>query len=315
MGAPEGVVAALQHASEVKSNFDAATEALRALRNLSACAAARPRLMACEAHTAVLAAVRKRLTSRGSTTISAVSALGCATLRNLAVSPEHRAALMAAGASDVALQILRSCSASSRPVTGMSISKEAVWSACSLLMGLSFEPANRPALLLANVAADAIRAMRRYRSDTRIAWAVAGLLLKLAEACAVRGAAAVKAVAAQLPLLEEGIGAALAMHGAEDARIARAAVAAVLPLITARAARGDSAAVPAALIDAVRLTMATHELKLGEGDADASASAGAGAGEGSPASSTGSGAGRGASRTVVSLCRIALAAYDAVSSR
>lgn len=157
---------------------------------------------------------------------------------------------MAAGAPDVALLSLRSphCTAA------------AAWAACGLLMALAFEPANCEALLRGDASAECIKAVRRYPKNRNIGWAVAGLLLKLVQACKGSAAAAADCFAASyLLLLEEGVGAALAMHAATDARVARAAVAAVSGIAAARAACGETG--PAALMDSVRATLAACEAR------------------------------------------------------
>lgn len=241
MGAGEALVATLLPATQQstlhRDDRGTVLPALLACRNSAAHSGARPRLVAAGCAHALVSALRvhssvllpRKIAHERCKLLEA----GCAALRNLAASPEHRAAVMAAGGCDAALLSLRS------PHCDV----EAAWAACGLLTSLACEPANCAVLLRAGGAAEeAVRALCRFPSETRTGWAVAGLLLRLAEACAIgltgpaadavaeggaeAGASAASALssaylAARLPLLEEGVGAALAMHGAADARVAQ----------------------------------------------------------------------------------------------
>lgn len=303
MGAGEAVVALLGPSGEA-AEARASYEAVRVLRNVAASAAARPKLMACGAPATLIGALNKLLALKPESPAAhaELCQLGCGALRNLAASPENRAVLMAAGACSIGIKVLRSSSSAEAEVT---------WAACGLLMALASEPCSCEAMLRADAASELITAMRRFPADTRIGWAVAGVLLKLAEACvaatahsvasggastaaaggAADGALAGGDVASYLPLLEEGAAVALTLHGAADARIARTAVSAVKQLKAAAAARG--AEVSAALLDAVRATVVAHKSTV-----TAAAASGAGGVSG--------GSDQQPSAGVVTLCRAVL---------
>lgn len=266
-----------------------------ALRNIAAWRSATSRLMTDGAAQAEVEALRTHLAAvtvcdseseRGDVDDAkracarVLCCYACGALRNLAASPENRLPLMAAGACDAALLALRSPHCDGK----------GAWAACGLLVGLAFEPANCEQMLRAGVAEEAIAAMRKHPADSNIGWAVSGVLLKLAAACAdsLLSAAAVPAESASassgvstgimsadacggsdclsdtlfsgyLPLLQEGVGAALAMHGSTDARVALAAVTAVRELATATASAVLDLVLPERLRDAVRATLTAHE--------------------------------------------------------
>lgn len=252
MGACELLAPIIGPAGHAITEPALAGDLVHAVRNLAAFGGARPRLMASGAPAAVLVLMRKFLVKQPKAAaeklpLQFLCVVGCGALRNLAVAPEHRAALTAAGACSAALMVLRHRYSDA----------DAALAACSLRMALAFEPANGEPLLTADAASEAIKAMRRYPRDARIGWAVAGLLLKLANAV---GSATGRDSASYLPLLVEGVGAALAMHGAADARVARAAVTAVSALKTA----SGGAELPAALLESVRSVLAAHEVLAGE---------------------------------------------------
>lgn len=274
-------------------------EALTALRNLASHAPLRPQLLAAGVPAATCAAMRKQLARKGGDVQypeyqALVYDSACATLRNLAASPEGRAAVAAAGACDVAVAAMRFVRRADLRSDTAEVG--ATWAACGLLTSLAFEPATCAALLRADAAGTSVTAMRKFPQDSRIGWAVAGLLLKLAQweastveagdrpprgagagaegaAAAVGGAGSradrAGAGADHLPLLEEGVGEALALHGATDVRVARAAVAAAQRLRRVRAARGED--LPEAVMDALRATAAAHEAAAASGKKRAAA--------------------------------------------
>lgn len=234
-----------------------AVAAITVLRNIAASPEARPALMKCAAPAAVIASVRFFLRNAASSAAAvaqrnALCAASCSMLRNLAAGPEYRAALAAAGACD----LVRSAVSLERS------SSEAVLAACGLLFGLACELVNCRPLLENGFATDCLAVLQRFPSGSPIGWAVSGVMLRFASACAASRAGAGDAddcwAVQFMPLLQEASHAALARHGATDARVASAAVAAVQQL--AEAARGTAFRLSASLVDAVRATLAAHEL-------------------------------------------------------
>lgn len=242
-----------------------ATLALEVLRNISACREARSSLMPCFADAAAANALKAfhppaRASKCKLAEWNRMCVAGCGLLRNL-VSTENIFAIWVAGAYDVARLTLRS----------PSCTLEAAAAACGLLFGLACQPGCREDMLQADAAAIALTTMRKHPADRFIGWAVSGLLLKLAHWCAEQAAKSCGFEAAGgagsssdssarwLPLLQEGVGAALSMHGAADARVACAAVAAAQVLARTSAALSLAPCVPEPLLAAVRATWVAHE--------------------------------------------------------
>lgn len=259
MGAAEAIVGVMGPSGQL-GDAELAQSALLSLRNLAACAPARRRMVAAGVAAAAVGAMQKYLAAKRCSELANLCAAGCGLLRNLSATAECRAELMAAGALSAALKILRSPSCAGAAVA---------WPICALLFGLACEPVLCEPMLRADAAADAIRAMRTYPTDRRIGWAVSGLLLRCAQACAASNVEGEHSAARFLSLLQEGVGAALSMHGAADARAACAAVAAAQSLAAASAVRGKP--LPKALISAVRSTLAAHEPLAAKGGAKADA--------------------------------------------
>lgn len=198
----------------------AATAGLLALRSL---AAADPRrLMSTVVATAAAgaAAAAASLCER-----DANFAIACCGLtRNLAVVPEQRSALLSAGCAASANTALAAATLGRLGDRAGAV----IAAAGGALFGLACEPSMVPELVGAGSGALACGAMRLVDGDAAAAWALCGLLYKIASAAKAAGN-----TGCLQRLQEDGAGAAVAkavqLH-VTDSRVARAACAALAAL-------------------------------------------------------------------------------------
>lgn len=134
------------------------------IRNLAAEPACRAALMRQSAPALILSSMRRSSAS------DEIAAAGCGAVRNLAMTPENRLPLLAAGCGDA---IKRAAGKAD------GVSKNLAWAATSALFTLACEPANCVALSAEPSAATIVAAlMAAHAADASIAWAATGLLLK-----------------------------------------------------------------------------------------------------------------------------------------
>lgn len=146
-------------------------EAVAALNALRSIAAVDQRsVMACGAASQALGLARH--CEVDSTEGGDASVVCCGLIRNLAMLPDHRAPLLAAGCAEMAAAVLRK----------RMRDPAAVLAAAGALVGLACDPASRVRPMELGVAALAGQAMDHVVDDAAAAWALCGAICKLAGA-------------------------------------------------------------------------------------------------------------------------------------
>lgn len=217
------------------------------IRNIAAEEGCRAELMRAGAAKAIVAGIRdlaKKSMHRGISTPE-LSAICCAAVRNLAMSPGNRQVLMGEGCAEVVASTLALCT-----------SEPLAWAACGALFALACDPTavlsiRRGMPGIGNAVAIVMEEMPR---SARLAWVVCGLIYKVT-APADAGAK----VLLLRDFVAERVLRALTIH-ASDARVVRAACGALANLAASLRdeADGKAASVLAKARDAVQSALARH---------------------------------------------------------